>query len=163
MELIRLQPDDQRSWQLYPVFEARVRAMIGQFCHEFGDQNRFFTELRQRWVTTPLLAGYWLAVEGECAVAHVCGWVNESWGRPYVLCFQAECDRMWESRDVLPRVYEEAAVWVGEINKALRANKADCPIIDYVEQWTPHKPEQWARALPQLKQKTVLHVMRFSI
>lgn len=167
MKLYRLQPDDAFSWTLYPVFEARVRSFMAKYCPNYTAQQEkeFFTELRQRWAATPQLAGYWLAIDGEQAVAHVCGWIQQAHGRPYILCFQAECDQMWESRDVLPKVYAEARVWKDEVNAALLKTKADSPIIDFVEQWTFHDnaPEAWNRLLPEIEQKQVLHVMRFSI
>ena len=167
MKLYRLHPDDAFSWQLYPAFEARVRSFMEKYCPNYTEQQEkeFFVELRQRFAATPQLAGYWLAVEGEQVVAHVCGWIQQNYGRPYILCFQAECDQTWESRHILPRIYMEAQLWKNEVNAALLKAKADSQIIDFVEQWTFHDngPEVWNRLLPGIEQKQVLHVMRFSI
>lgn len=161
--LTRLQKTDPQSWVLWPQFEARVRAFQRKMSPHFtaDQESRYINELQARWVNQPLLAGYWLIRDGEKAVGHITAWVQDTYGVPYVLCHQVECDEIWEAREMLRQAIYEARVWIDGMNGTLGAQ--GLPRISYIEQWTTRSAEAWKRFMPELQHDKEYTVMRIKL
>jgi hypothetical protein len=173
LTLHRLQPSDRTSWGLFPVFEQRVRAFLHEFSPEFtkSQEEQFIVELRQRFAVTPALAGYWLVMTGEglaqTVVGHLCSWIQATYGKPYVLLYQLECLKAWESKEMFREAMRQTVEWIAGVNRELTAaarKTGDQPqLIERVEHWTVRDPEAWLRFLPELTHERVMTVMRLKI
>ena len=166
LEVHRLDPSNPSSWSLYPQFEARLRKFLAIQTPDFGEPDKCIVEMRKRWVETPEICGYWLLMETEGeflqeAVGHVCGWVQDHYGKPYVLLFQTEVDDHHETRETLIRVVDRARVWITELNEKLEIGKA--PLISYIEHWSRKPAEVWNRLIPEIKQQKVYYVIRIPV
>lgn len=166
-EVHRLDPANSSSWSHWPSFEARVRHFLNVQTPDFGEPEKCIVEIRRRWVETPEIAGYWLLLASEdnfllkSAVGHVCGWVQDHFGKPYVLLFQTEVDEAHETREMLVGVIEQAREWIGEMNQKL--SKGNMPPITYIEHWSRAPAEVWNRLIPEIKQEKVYYVIRIPV
>lgn len=125
--IIRLRGDNLQTWQLYPLFEQRVMNFAAQLGAQFNEQMAA-TELRNRFATMPLAAGYWLiasnGTEGKKGdvVGHVCAWLTMNLGALQIFVWQAEGTFDPEMRKEWA---EDFSAWMDEIN----ANRGRVPYI----------------------------------
>jgi len=166
MQLLRLDPNDSRSWGLWPEFERRVRGFLHIYSPSLGDEEMFVTELRTRWVQTPKLAGYWLVLDGEGIletriVGHVLSYVQVQYTQPYIFVYQVESEKLGESRPVLIELQDKIYRWIVELNEQLRA--AGGKEITYVEHWSHHPAKVWSRLVPEIKQERVVEAIRIDV
>jgi hypothetical protein len=162
LELYRLRKEDPESWRLWPAFEGRVR----NFLTEYGDNinvELFMTDRQKQWVENPILTGYWVVLGPEAVVGHLCSYIQMNYDRPYVLLLQVQCESpsMIDTRNIVMEAMGEARAWIAECNKKL-AETGGNP-ISYIEHWTIHPPETWARLYPEIKQGKVFSVMRIKV
>ena len=158
--LLRLDASQPGHFGLYETFETRVLSFIAQMGVEV-DPKAFTMELRERWLKTPNLAGYFLVMQENRAVAHICAWVGFNYGKPFINIFQAETDRHANTRDVLPRLLEQMRDWMGGLNRLYEAQGQPWR-IDVVEFVTPHPPKLWERYFaPYFHCYRVRSIMRF--
>ena len=64
MAVTRILPMLPGSWALYEIFENRVRSFIKEYLPE-TNEVRAIQDLREKWIKTPLLTGYFLAEDGH--------------------------------------------------------------------------------------------------
>ena len=148
MEVIRISSDDEKSWPLFPVFEARVKAFIAKHLPDQPSNivNYTMQELRQRWINTPQLCGYWLVNEGEKAVAHFYGYISNYYDQPFIYIHQAECDEGHILGPASKSVMDSVELWAAISNSKLaEANK-----ITSFELCTWRNASAWERYLGSL-------------
>ena len=168
VEIYRLIVEDPASWQMYPSFEQRVRVFLREFSPEFDATRteRFIHEVRNRWVNLPATAGYCIIMAGDSileqkAVGHILSWVQDFYGKPYVMVFQTACDEAWE-REAFYKAMQMCRDWVGALNMRLREEKAP-HLIERVQHWTIRSPEAWARLWPEIKQERSWTIMEIRV
>lgn len=170
IQIYRLIVQDPASWQMMPMFEARVRAFLKEFSPEFDSvrTDRFIAEMRNRWVNMPALAGYCIIMAGgdtpleQKAVGHILSWVQDLFGKPYIMLFQLACDETWETPEMVNRAMAMCREWVGALNATLKAQNAP-QLIENIQHWTVRSPEAWARLLPEVKQMRKWTVMEIPV
>lgn len=160
----RLQKSDDASFALYPLFRRRVIsfAVRDRAIHE-DDAEVCAADLDARFITSAPTTGYWLITEESGftlrAVGHLAAWVEQRYGRPYVLVFQAEVDEH-HGRETLPQVYDQICTWAEGLNAQIRKNNpGNSKLIDHIEAWTEWDVKAWNRLLPRLKPERVFSMM----
>lgn len=165
--LVRLDPDTDGHWELYHQFEKRVIDFTKRHsAKEFESSvaiEKLKRKLRQRWVETPELAFYLLAMKGDVPVAHFAAWIEEGWDDPFVLIYEAEADEHVSVRDVMPDAIAKMHDWIADTNKRLAAQKVP-QRIKWVEHWTIWPAAVWERYFRgMLKTFATRTVMRWEV
>jgi hypothetical protein len=110
MQLKRLHPDDLESWPLYPLFENRVIALQEKTGPPINLQA-FRAELRKRWVCEPMLAGYWVFIEGGKVIGHQCSWFVLQWATPSIFAYQLERDDGYHLGELGKELWRQIGAW----------------------------------------------------
>lgn len=161
LHIYRLNPNDPESWQLFPVLERRIREFLPRYGVEL-QLEPLLAEMRARWVTTPDLAGYWLALSDGEPVAHLVSWAMVEQGEPFIHVNQLERDQDGPSiREFVPVILSELDKWASELNRRYELAGRPERFRD-VEFWTMHDREFWGRYLPR-EIRQLRHVLRFAV
>jgi hypothetical protein len=146
MEILRLSPNDPRSWALWPQFEARVIAMAAESQVPMRIPVAS-TELRNRFLNLPLTALYLLYVEEDRIVGHCCGWLVINFGMPSLFILQ---DAVEAGRKPREKWGDAIRLWFDQIESAkgkVAYLPADLPPFRKAQIVTPHDPELAKRYL----------------
>jgi hypothetical protein len=139
--IIQLHPDKAGHWTWYEKFEKRVR--------DFGDRSGYpvslplITEMRQRFVNSPRLAGYF--IEGQCR-AHLLSWVLIHYGKWGILIYQGEGDNPGDIRALQHEFFEQKLPeWIEDIKQLTKGQYQP----EFIElNVAPERVESWERMLP---------------
>lgn len=144
-DVLRLLPSEPTHWGLYGEFEQRCGAFLPAYGIT-GDAEMFRQELRQRWVNTPWLSGYFVVVEQGRIVTHCCAWHVISYGEPLIHIAQAEVNEIGDLPKAIESFAELMLQWATELT-AMYAKGGQPQIkIQAAEFITRHDPVGW-RAL----------------
>jgi hypothetical protein len=113
--IIQLHPDREGHWALFEKFERR--------CTDFGKRSgwpinsELRKEIRQRFVATPLFAGYFMTSDLS---AHLLSWVVMVYGQPGITIYQCEVEA-----GHLAFLFQEffegvLPAWIQEIENAIK-------------------------------------------
>lgn len=120
--IIQLHPDMPGHWNLYERFEKRCVALGEKTGWPLNAEH--LKEMRQRFVMTPKMCGYFIA---DSLDAHVLGWCLLHYGQLGVLIYQCEGPR-GESRVLLNNFFEVALpAWMNTIAVTLKRE------LDFIE------------------------------
>lgn len=144
IELVRLHPDDPTAWVLYPVMEARVVRFTEKHCPDIKTAP-LCKELRERFVSYPDLAGYWVALDGGRVVAHCIAWVGTVWSSIFIHLHQAECDEGHNITEIVPMFWQGIEEWRENLNAAYAKQGLTHRVEDEIEFWTFRDPRVWER------------------
>ena len=160
--LIKLLPNVNLSWSLYPAFEERVLKFNREYLIENtpAQDTTLVNILRQRWVTEPASSGYWLALRDNKPIGHVCAWLAMDWNQPYAFIYQAET--LWEE-GLATQWLSEMDDWIAEMNGILIARSASP--ITLIEFSTFNKPDVMQRYLELRGRSNVRYrsILRFNV
>jgi hypothetical protein len=127
----------------YPTFEARLRRFVEKYADkaESCPVDSILHEMVNRWINTPALAGYFLALdEDDFTIGHLASWITNYYGQNRLYVWQAEMD---EGQDVLEPMVVQLKSWIAEVNSKL-------PCDFQVTRWewlTWHPMVVWQRYL----------------
>ena len=139
----RLLPDDLDSWELFGLFRERVRRFIWENLPNTDAESAVY-DMTNKWTQLPKTTGYWLGIWEDMPVAHMLSYVLESYGKPFVFIYQAECDDGFSGGVFQNKVMQEMDQWVDELNSIIPAGR---PLITRGEMSTWRNPEAFARYL----------------
>src|SRR5712671_6118697 len=131
----RLMLEDDESWALYPQMEKRVQ--------KFAEANDLtcpiqavLYEMRQRWIMTPNLTGYFVGVEDKKVYSHLVSWINPYYGKNRLYIYQAQNEL---GKDAFPEFKSQMQNWIVQLNANLVEK------VEKAEFCTWHEPEKWVR------------------
>lgn len=163
MAVTRILPDAPGSWTLYEIFENRVRSFIKEYLPE-TNEVRAIQDLREKWIKTPLLTGYFLAEDGQQAFGHLCSYMSDHFGSPYILLWQTQIDPSPFSAPAIREVGVQLREWMAAYNKILEAAKRPERVTSG-ESFTWIEPDIYVRLLRSMgfEIKADRHVFRWSL
>jgi hypothetical protein len=104
-------------------------------------------DLRGKWVTTPILTGFWIAMEPLTApVAHLASWVicEPHARQSKIVIYQAEVDKGTTVSQFVEPVFAEIAQWAAKVNTIIPENQ---PRVSKIEMQTFHGADKFERYL----------------
>lgn len=137
----RLLPDNDQSWRLFPEFRHRVFNFVDEHLPH-TDPASVVYDVTTKWTSLPMTTGYWLALVGETPIAHMASWITESYGRPFLFIYQAECDEGHSLGVVQKVIFDEIDAWLGNLNALIPEGR---PKIDRIEMATWRNADVWSR------------------
>lgn len=145
MELKRLRPDDPESWALMPVLEFRARDACPRISSD-TPPDALCAMIRQKFAVAPITLGAWLVRHSETkrVVGHVLGWVDVSWGEPYILIHQGDADEA-VLREVAEELSDEVTMWIGTLNLAYETANMAQRIRRVI--FLTERPKVWERII----------------
>lgn len=170
MELIRLMPDDAGYWRMYAEFEARV-INFGLRSGTRFNSALLRKQLKQRFVNTPDLAGYFLIVEdydhAETPIAHICSWLEEAGPGEeglVVHIYQMEADAHISITEVIPTWMKAIDDWATNINSLYMRGGSQVR-VSRARFWTQKDAEMFARYCRKfgVEAVAVSHVLEWSL
>jgi len=120
MTIHRLLPDNPGSWGFYEVFEKRVRAFLAEYLPE-TNAVRAIQDLREKWIKTPLLTGYFLVTDDSGIFGHLVSYMADNYGSPYVKFDQIQMEQSPYALQAIREVGEHLRAWMAAYNKILEA------------------------------------------
>jgi hypothetical protein len=131
---------DKSLWHLYPIFEQRCRQFALQYDLKCPVEV-VLGEMLQRWIASPAIAGYFVALEGEEMKGHLASWVLNAYGQNRLFVYQAAI----EETDFTSK--HHTGLLLREWLDGLNAEAPPEAQVHFGEFVTWHAPETWARYL----------------
>jgi len=147
--IIQLHPDREGHWALFEKFERR--------CVAFGERSgwplngELRKEIRQRFVATPVLAGYFMTSDLS---AHLLSWVVMVYGRPGIMIYQCEGEP-GQVAAMFSEFFEGVlSTWIQEIENAIKRQ------VEFVEvNMDAERAAPWINLLGQYRQVSARRTM----